>query len=261
MIRTLNFTGRQRIPREAARITLRLDVGGAVAFDAELSLVGLEFPATAQVFIEAAFKTAFMRFDCGTVGEFAPPANRRLDRLPQPTLAHFRVKVVEPVVVGPGLLLAVADHIAPEGLKGREQRRVALFRVSYVSEMKDEIWRLDFDDAGPILELQQMTGMKEIARREDFMALVYPEVMRQILKKVLFEDEIDDPQADPNSWQARWLRFGAQQAGQASPTLDAGVASADHDDWIAEAVVGFSRRLKLVSKFKKRFGSGEVEIA
>ncbi len=259
MIRTLNFTGRRRIPREAARITLRPDVGGAVAFDVELSLDGLELPPTAKVFIEAAFKSAFRRFDCGTVGEFAPPENRRLDGLPQPLLAHFRVKVVEPAAAGPGLLLAVADHIAPAGLKGRAQQRVALFRVSYESEMKEEIWRLDYDDAGPILELQQMTGMKEIARREDFMALVYPEVMRQILHRVLFVEKIDDPQADPNSWQARWLRFGAQQAGEASPALDAGVVSPEHEDWIGEAAAGFSRRQKLVSKFKRRFGGGEAE--
>ena len=231
-----------------------------MAFDAELFLDGLELPATAQVFIEAAFKTAFVRFNCGTVGKFALPANRRLDRLPQPQLAHFRVKVVEPAATGPGLLLAVADHIAPTGLEGRKQQRVALFRVSYESEMKDEIWRLDYDDAGPILELQQMTGMKEIARREDFMALVYPEVMRQILRRVLLVDKIDDPQAEPNSWQARWLRFGAQQAGEAAPALDAGIASLEHEEWIGDASASFSRRQKLVSKFKKRFGVGEAEI-
>jgi hypothetical protein len=260
MIRTLNFTGRKRIPREAARITLRAEAGSAIAFDVELTLDGMELPPAAQVFVEAAFKTAFMRFDCGTVAKFEPPLERLLNRLPQPQLAHFRVKVVEPSNIGPGRLLAVADGITPEGFKVGDRRRVFLFRVSYVSDLIDELWRLDFDDAGPILELQQMIGMKEIARQEAFMALVYPELVRQILRQVLFVEKIDDPYADSDSWQARWLRFGAIQAGARLPALDAGVAGQEHEEWITAAASGFSRRLRLVAKFKKRFAGVEADV-
>ena len=263
MIRTLNFTGRKRIPRDAARITLRSEPGGSVTFDAELGLAGFALPPDAQVFIEAAFKTTFMRFGWGTVSKLTPPDDRRLSRLAQPELASFRVKVVEPAASGPGLLLAVADHIAPEGLRGGEKRRMPLFRVSYTPGLTDKIWHLNLDShdgGGPILELQQMPGIRELVRQEAFMALVFPETVRQVFDHIFSDDGIDDPQADPQSWQARWLLYGAQLAHKPNPQIRDGRPDPEHNEWIDSVVSAWSQRHKIVANFKRRFAGTEAAL-
>lgn len=257
-IRTLNFTGRMRILREEALITLQTEPSGAVAFDAKLDLGRLALPGDAKVYIEAAFKTTFMRFEWGTVTQPAPAEDRRLTLLEQPRLTHFRVKVVQSAATGLGRLLAVADRIAPEGLQDGEKRNVSLFRVNY-TKLDHEIWQLGFDDAGPVLELQNMTGIKEIVRQEAFMALVFPELIRQVFKQI-FADGIDDVTADPLSWQARWLKFGEQQARKRLPSLGNDEPDAIHEDWIDDVLKNFGKRLKLVAKFKKRFAGSEAEL-
>ena len=257
MIRTLNFTGRQRILREEAKITIYPAAGDGVAFDADLDLARLNLPADANVFVEAAFKTTFMRFHWGTVAQLSPPEDRLLSKLEQPDLAHFRVKAVESATDGFGRLLAVADHIRPEGMRDGAKRRISLFRVSVTKSLSEELWRLNLDDdEGPLIELPPIQGIKDIARQPEFMALVYPEVVRQILKRV-FEEGHDDPEFDRDSWLARWLRFGKQHAKENPPLLVDNEMEAEHGRWIDAAVAGFSQRLKLVTEFKKRFATVE----
>jgi hypothetical protein len=260
MIRTLNFTGRKRLSREMARIELRYPSAGAAEFEAELDFAGLELPPDARVYIEAAFKSTFMRFAWGTVGQPTPAEDRRLTRLEQPKLAHFRVKVVESVSSGFAPLLAVSGRLEPEGTSLHERRRLSLFRVSYTALLEDEIWRLNFDDAGgPLLELQQsVPGIQQIVRQEAFMALVLPEVVRQILTQV-FADGIDDPEDNPDDWRARWLRFGGKLLNEQPPQLIEGKAEEAHEDWIEGVVSVFSQRQKLVTKFKKRYSVVEAE--
>jgi hypothetical protein len=259
MIRTINFTGRKRISREAARITLRPEAGGAVAFDAELDFNGLALPPKARVYIEAAFKTTFMRFEWGAVAQLTPPDDRRLSRLKQPALAHFRVKVVESTTRGFGRLLAVADHIAPEGTRGGEKHRVSLFRVNLPpTGLADEVWKLGFDLDGPILDLSsQIPGIKDIVRQEAFMALVFPSVVRQVFARI-FDDGYDDPNLDVSSWQSRWLRYGYQLVGESHPQLQDSEPNEDHDKWIDSVVTAWCRRQKVVSNFKRCFAGAEV---
>jgi len=263
MIRNLNFTGRKRIPRGAARITLHREADGGVRFEAELDLGGYDLPPTARVFIEAAFKTSFMRFDWGVIAQLVPCENRSLSRLVQPALAHFRVKVIEPSETGLGRLLAVADNIAPQGVQSGEKKRIALFRVNVgKGELTDEVWRLDFDSAGPILDLSsQISGIKELARQEAFMALVFPSVVRQVLEKI-FDEGNDDPEFDRDSWQSRWLRFGAQLSEAPPPPLLSDDREPDetHREWIETAVAKWSRRQKIVANYKKRFGGTEGAV-
>lgn len=256
MLRTLNFTGRKKIPREAARISLQREAGGVV-FDAELDLAEFELPPQARVFIEAFFKTAYERFAWGTVSDLTPPDDRRLKRLAQPELANFRVKVVEPSASGAGRLLAVADYIAPEGLQGTGKQRMPLFRVNARDELADEIWRLDFDDSGPILDLNRgVAGIKECVREEAFMALVFPAVMREVFAKI-FADACGDSDDDRDGWPARWLRFGVQLANRPLPPSTGDEPSNDRDEWVDEVVIAWSRRQKIVANFKRTFASAE----
>src|SRR5258708_22711197 len=81
MLRKLNFTERTKIPRASVRVTLRRDADGVLTFDPQLSFDGSNVIPTARVFIEAYYRTSFMRFDCGSVEAFAPPADPRVTEL------------------------------------------------------------------------------------------------------------------------------------------------------------------------------------
>ena len=70
MLRKLNFTERLKIPRGNVRVTLRRDADGVLLFDPQLSFDGVAAVPTARVFIEAYYRTACMRLDCGSVEEF-----------------------------------------------------------------------------------------------------------------------------------------------------------------------------------------------
>lgn len=257
MLRTLNFTDRKRILREEAQISLMREADGGMIFDVELDLSRLDLPTDAQVFIEAFFKTTTERFSWGTVGELIPPDHRQLKRLSQPGLAHFRVKVVEATGNGFGKLLALADHIAPEGMQGGEGRRISLFRVNPTNALTDEVWSLDFDDSGPILDLNRgVPGIKERVKEEAFMALVFPAVMRGIFEKVR-SDGCNVSQDDRDGWQARWLRYGAKLAGCECPPRSDDDPDENYNEWVKELIGGWSRQHKIVSNFKRSVAGKE----
>src|SRR5947209_9443994 len=95
MLRKLNFTERARMPRSNVRVTLRRGADGVLVFDPRLSFDGVAVPPDTRVFVEAYYRTSFMRFDCGTAGHFAPPEDRRLTDIDSTSLVRFRVKLVD----------------------------------------------------------------------------------------------------------------------------------------------------------------------
>ena len=257
MLRTLNFTGRRKIPREAVQVTLRRGAAGEITFDADLGLEAFGFPNHAQIFVEAFFKTNTERFAWGTIGEMQVPADRRLKRLAQAELARFRLKIVEPANEDFGRLLAVADNITPEGLLGGEKRRIALFRVNPTDTLTERVWQVSFDSGGPILDLNRgIANIKERVRDESFMALVFPAIIQRVYQQV-FEDGYYDAEDDHDSWQARWLRFGKQLAARAVEVPLEDVPGPDQEHWVQDVITGWSRRENIVAKYNRATTGGE----
>src|SRR5712671_7560993 len=108
MLRKLNFTERARMPRANVHVTLRRDTDGTLVFDPRLSFDGIGVAPATRVFIEAYYRTSFMRFDCGSVQNFAPPDDRRLTDIDSTSLVRFRVKLVD---TDEHRVIAVADDI------------------------------------------------------------------------------------------------------------------------------------------------------
>ncbi len=69
MRRRFNYTGRQKIKHSEARIAIAPPDAGPASFDVALNLSRLQLPAHAPVWIEAYYRTQFMRFPFGTVGQ------------------------------------------------------------------------------------------------------------------------------------------------------------------------------------------------
>src|SRR6185369_5692299 len=168
MLRKLNFTERAKIPRTSVRVSLRRDEDGTLLFDPHISLDG--FPP-GRIFIEAYYRTSFMRFDCGSVDAFVVPADRALRDIDSTGLVHFRVKVVDDHRV-----IAVADDLVVSEEKPESSGRTPLLPVNFSESLGQQAWRIAFETSGPVLELNnRIDGIRDVAKNDAaFFALVYP---------------------------------------------------------------------------------------
>lgn len=249
MIRKFNYTDRKRIPKE--RVVIRLEkISDIASFDAQIDLSGLGLPGRARIYIEPYFKAAAMRFDFGTVAEIIPPTERTLTRIPQPELAFFRFKVVDESEHF-GRLLANANRLIPLIDASEPSSQTCIFRVN-VTDTGRELWRLDLDEDGPILEINRgVEGIKDIARIDPtFLTCVYPSLVRQVLTKILIEEHYYDPGTDYSDWRCQWLLF-ASRLGAGSPPKKLVDNDEQVAEWIESAVQGFCRRQKLLEKYVK----------
>jgi hypothetical protein len=244
VIRRFNYTGRRRIPRSRIRIRVR-DERDRRAFDAKLSLDGLQLPSRASVFVEAYHRAAYKRFDFGTVSHPRIPSDRFLDGIPVQS-PLFRVKIVQREG-GIGRIVAVAERVVPEQTEQNDADCTPLLPVEYV-DLGDRVWALDLDSDWPRLHLnRRLDGVREAARGgHEFLSLVYPEVLRAVLTRVL-DDGNADPDCDDDDWGTLWLRFACRDLGLPRPD---GLDAQDAASWLEHAVNAFCVRSKVTRSFE-----------
>lgn len=247
MLRKLNFTERAKIPRAAVHIALRRESDGVLAFDPALDLSTVAAPKESRVYIEAHYRTSYMRFDCGTLGDLVFPDNRRLFEIDSSSVVRFRVKVVDNTT-NERRIVAAADDITVSAESAGGGATISLLPVDF-RDLGDVAWRVQFEASGPVLELNnRIDGIERLARNDAaFFALVYPAAVREILTRILIVDEYE-PADDADEWWSLWMRW-------ARDLTDAPPPDGDDDDraaWIAEVVAGFCARHRLVEKMHPR---------
>jgi hypothetical protein len=244
MKRTFNYTGRRKIGRKEVSITIRQDKSGWV-FDADLRLADYHFPRTAEVWVEAHRQNLWMQWAWGTVSALRVPADRRLTEFDVPDGLLFRVRVVQPPGQEHHKLLGEADGIPfVKAGEASDQRRHLLEPVP--DALDQQLWKLDFASDPPRLLVNKdvKPSWKEMARSPSFVALVCPEVLRQVLARALFHEEWTED-SEEGGWPADWVRFAKNLGGLGDvPPLN---MQAEREGWIEEAVAGFCRRLEVRS--------------
>lgn len=252
MIRRFNFTDRRKIPHENLRFWWQTGTDGILQFDCQLNLE-LDNPLdpAAEVFVEAYSGPVVMRFPFGTVSKIDKPSNRLLMAFPPGEKPLFRVKVVnmsDPMK----RLLAWAHAISPLTEEERQSGKRSILPVETV-DLGQQIWHLKFEGTQPILQLNalitQPRDITAIARESDFIALVYPAIVRQVLQELHFGEE-----ADSVDWTHDWIQFGSALALQPPPDRDKFVnddqAWKEHvNQWIDDAVRGFCEQNQAKESF------------
>ena len=252
MIKRINFTGRSKILREDARISVCPETDGVLAFDATLDLAEYGLPGDARVFVEAYrwVSLTFMRFEYGTVAAPRPQGGGRLRLSAFPTSDGllFRVKVTS-VGERAGVLLAEADRIPISDDEEQPDHRIALL-PPLGEDLGQETWRVNYDrTSGPVLLVNNRLGdWKAIAASPLFRSLVYPAAMREVLWRVYKIEETRDMD-DHDSWGSRWLRFASSLPGVGRPPVDSNEDDA-WDDWITDAVDSFARKHQMVEHYR-----------
>jgi len=256
MIKRFNYTGRKKISRSRMIVSLSQTEEGRLSFDASLHLNGLEFPATAKIFVEAYRRDYFRRFPSGTIANPRFPKNCILEGLDPDTLVMFRIKIVD----RKGRILAAADRIKSMQTEGEPAGRVPLLPIDFV-DLGQSVWRLDLTGDWPSLLLnKRIENIREIARSDvSFLTLVYPEILRQILCKIVVEEDITDPESDVDDWMGQWLTLavGLFEKVQLPPSGESEPVVQEKLRWIDDAVEGFCSKNQVMEKFLQVRKSGD----
>jgi hypothetical protein len=263
MIRRFNYTNRQRIPRENVRLKLIENGEGPLSIKGEINL-NFDTPLNpeALVFVEAYKDSVAMRFYWGTVGNPSCPADTMLTDLPRGLNPLFRIRVVDPT--DEKRLLALADRIRLLTSDEMKSGSRSILPVETV-DLGQRVWNLRIHSNTFFLQLnsaiREPRDITVLAREADFIALVYPAVIRQILEHLLLGPEKDFVEENHE-----WLLYGGQISGEAPPVR----SESDEDDesfdesivaWIDKVVGGFceSRNAKdTFVQFRKTEGESHA---
>jgi hypothetical protein len=248
MIRKINFTGRKKIRRSKVRVDILRDAQARRIFNIYIDLSEMGLDPEARVYVEAYHRTGYQRFDFGTVGQRKMPEDRRLSRFADSILPLFRVKAVDRRSTH-GRILAVLDRIRPESVDNQPAGSHSLLFVEY-DDLGNKIWQLDLEGDWPVLKLNPKVDEISLVASSDqeFSALVYPEVLRQTLTRILLEEEHTDPHCD-DDWLSLWLKLAVDLPGVGDPPASKGEQAV----WIDKATEGFAAKLDLLNRFNQSF--------
>jgi hypothetical protein len=245
-IQRLNYTKRKKLTLEHVEIQLSRHVKGQPrSFDVTFNLPA-DLPPDASVIVEAhrSSPPGKMRFGFGTVGEtVSPPDSERLlldfgEGVPPPI---FRVKIPSKTSTPSGQLIAAAMGLRPIDPDEDEDKPKGILLTAW-RENDGLVWELDLEyDQGPVLYIDSRSDpSRDLPTRPEFRALVYPEIMRRVLMRVVGESP--EESEEQGSWQQSWSRFPQLAFGFQSPApindQDQGVREA----WVEEAVRWCSRK-------------------
>ncbi|HOQ90579.1 MAG TPA: hypothetical protein PLX03_10615, partial [Candidatus Hydrogenedentes bacterium] len=204
-MRTLNYTQRKPIYMQDVQITV-LEDGQGLYFEAFLNLKKYSLPSTARVFVEAYYRTRYMRFDFGTVEKPQAQTDCRLSLFDATDRMQFRVKVVS-ALDRKGLLLAVADQIRPHRPSENTDETHSLLDVQPDANLGQEIWKIVFEENRVRLNINAALGnLRDVVREPGFSALVYPQILRTVLWRIMIDEDYLDTE-NREDWRAQWLIF------------------------------------------------------
>lgn len=247
MIKRVNFTGRRRIPRD--RVDIEVFDGNPRSFNATIDLSGFSLFPGAAVVLEAtcAGSNTIERFEFGEVDDIRPPADRKLRQLENENV-FFSLKVIDRTE-RLGRILGIAEHVRPQ----RAGQQTATGRQGIlpieVREMGQELWQLDLQGHDATLFLNKdVPGLKDRARSDPFFyAIVYPEIVRRILAQAILNG--GDVEADDDSWENTWLRFGRHLHPAKDTPPNASDPEELRDEWVDEVVTAFCDAHQFKDKF------------
>ena len=247
MKRKFNYTGRRKIKRSHVKIDIFQDSKSQRFFNISLQLTDMPLPATAHVYVEAYHRTAYQRFDFGSVGKRKIPRDCRLSNFSNSSIPLFRVKVVDQSGTF-GKILAAVDKIRPESIDKLPAGSQSLLFVEY-EDLGNNVWQLDLEGDWPVLKLNRKVSDVSLIASSDnhFLPLVYPEVFRQILNRILIEDQHSDPDCD-DDWPSLWLKLASTLPEMAPPPQ---LGKTDQHAWIDKAVEAFCAKHKLLDMFNQ----------
>lgn len=242
MIRRFEWVDKKDLPRKNIDLTFNRNQQDKVtSIDIDLDLEELDVPSEGKIHVEAYYRAEYERFSLGKVSEFNGPKELELDNVGYSESTKVRVMITREN----HSLARLATGITPSSSPGRDSIMPVAPR-----DLGQELWKVDFDEDPPLLKInEKIDGIQGIATSDPmFIMSVYPSVMRQILNRIIFVEDIDDPEDYSSPWQQEWLIFArnCHQDNRIPESLDSEGDEGDRYEllqWIDDAVEGFTENL------------------
>jgi hypothetical protein len=243
--RKVNHTGRKKLDNSKLEILIHEPDDGDPHFDFKHDFEGLKLPAHAKIFVEPYYKSSFMRFSFGTVGEPLLPENTKITDIDHGSSILFRVLVVDDSE-DLGRLLASADRVSPSNLDDKEDFE-SIISVRE-KDLGNQTWKLDLAGAGPELVINNRipAALSRIKHDAIYQGLIFPSIIREILNYILImsEDPGEDDEAT-DTWQIQWLSFSKNLVDREIPGED---DIEELQEWIDDVVSEFCNQNKICDK-------------
>ncbi len=243
-MRKYNYTGRKRINRTDIILAVPVEKNSKnifFEFDINESMIGIYNPDSNLV-VEAYYRSSYMRFEYGKIGDIKPPPQRYLTAFKDPELIKFRVKVLSQN----GMIEGLADRIKPDS-EDDETHQESILNVAN-RDLNCAIWRMEFsdDDTNPLLLIDIGIDKTHLNHNIELKTSIIPHAFQQILTEIIFfsSDDFDFTTDNlDNDWRSRWWLYCEDLDRKlTSEELDE-MDEVEKKDWIDETVACFSRKM------------------
>jgi hypothetical protein len=171
----------------------------------KLDLSGMGLSPTHRVVCVARAGKTSQRFEMGTVAKLRQE-NIPLEDIDSSEALRFRILVHEE---GEPLLLASAENLRP-----RDENESESLLPMEPADLGQLLWKLDFNTEGPVLKFNSAVfpNAGGVENYLPFAALVLPEAVRTIMRKIADQPDTLDDENDPLSLWGGWLdSFGLER--------------------------------------------------
>ncbi len=256
MKRRFNYTGREKLTKDAIKISINKTNGKPKSITAKLNLNEIKYPGDTKIYLDAYHKTDRKRFDFGNISHIAIPEDLTIDELAYTDNLMFRLMLIDESSEN-GKIIAHADRIRAD----EEANKKPILPVRF-DDLGQQIWKLEFtgEEDGPILFINNKIPALENLVKTDplFFMYVFPAAIREILTHMIFIDTVENPEEPAITWHYDWLQFSKMILPHESvPDLDPEkIDEAEVLKWIDQVVEEFcnSRRQEWESVKKSLAG-------
>jgi hypothetical protein len=246
-IRHLNYTGRKRIPAKAVTVAKKSEDKDATQyiFNIKLGEV-LEDREQVDSYLELYKGTYYQK------RQKLPEMNHNNETeltLEVPAWAKdgstfFRIKVVDE---NSAKLIAYGDQFRLPVDSRNHTATKSLLPI--IQEEIGTVWKVALNNgrgAKPYLVLnQEIDGIMGLVSDDTFKALIYPQVLKEILIYFFIQEEYSEEHLTPDEPASEWLQFARRHSEENLPTLDGteGERLERRRDWIESCVSQFATSL------------------
>ena len=235
MKRKLNYTGRKKIKRQDFIVSIIKDNSDTKSFSAEIMLDEYDFPPDAKIFVEAYRFTEIKRFDFGKVSKIKKP-NTDISEMSHKDHLLFTLKVVDNLFEK-GKILGCLQSVRPDNRNTKKVGPKSILDVEFKELTDNIIWKLEYDEGGPILMLNtKINNIQHISKNDAFFFFnVYPAIIKEILFYIRYIEKVDNNDVE-DDWCKDWIDFAERFSDKSYKEIT------DNDsfsDWVDSSVYGF----------------------
>jgi hypothetical protein len=247
--RSLNFTGRVKIPHDRVSIRLIKSLDG-IRLSAAVDLTGISLQEPFVVRIDVYRQSYRETVEASRVSDSVAEFNALISEFVPPELMLCVIKVLSTNDSGRGKILAWAERVRPT-LEGSGSGGSGLLPTT-TADLGQLIWKLDVSEDVPTLLINSaIDGPLEFARDPRFQWIIMPELLRGICRWLSTRLEDVGEEIDPTA--ALWLGLLKDLGLKVSDQT----AEEDIDDWIELAVMQFAEKNRFVERLNQSFDSME----